>query len=255
LRQCEWCRSGQYNQCQLIATHGYSRDGGGLAEFTVVPRSMAHKLPDGVGAQQGALVEPMAVATRAVSRSQAKPGQTVVVHGGGPIGVGALLTLKARGDIQVIMSEPSPARRAMLTRLGADHVLDPKSVNVVETIRALTGGRGADASIDAAGVPAAFKTALASTAPLGYLVVVALHMEPFQFNPMYLLAGEVNVTGSKTYCNDFPEVIRLMARGAYPLDGWVTTAPFDGFIDQGIVPLASQQGTKIMIDVAGTARR
>ena len=93
--KCEWCHAGNYNHCPLGAIHGYSRDGGGLAEFTVVLRSMAHKLPDGVTARHGALVEPMAVSYHAVARAHPKAGQTVAVHGGGPIGVGALLALKA----------------------------------------------------------------------------------------------------------------------------------------------------------------
>ena len=253
--RCAWCRAGQYNHCPLGAIHGYNREGGGLAEFTVIPRSMAHKLPEGVTARHGALVEPMAVSYHAVARAQAKPGQTVVVHGAGPIGVGALLSLKAIGDIRVIISEPSPERRATVSRLGADQVLDPKTQNVVEAIRNLTDGRGADASIDAAGIPAAFKAAMASTAALGTLVVVAMHMEAFSFNPIMLLAGEVNVTGSRTYCHEFPKVMDLMARGAYPLDGWVSTIPFDGFILQGIVPLNHQQAMKIMVDVAGVGAK
>ncbi len=248
--RCAWCRAGQYNHCPLGAIHGYNREGGGLAEFTVIPRSMAHKLPEGVTARHGALVEPMAVSYHAVARAQAKPGQTVVVHGAGPIGVGALLGLKAIGDIRVIISEPSPERRATVSRLGADQVLDPKNQNVVESIRNLTDGRGADASIDAAGIPTAFKAAMASTAALGNLVVVAMHMEAFSFNPIMLLAGEVNVTGSRTYCHEFPKVMDLMARGAYPLDGWVSTIPFDGFLVQGVVPLNHQQAMKIMVDVA-----
>jgi (R,R)-butanediol dehydrogenase / meso-butanediol dehydrogenase / diacetyl reductase len=244
--KCEWCFTGFYNHCPLGAIHGYSRDGGGLAEFTVVLRSMAHKLPEGVTARHGALVEPMAVSYHAVERARPNAGDTIAVHGGGPIGVGALLALKALGNIRVIVSEPSPDRRAILSRLGADHVLDPGAVNVVEAVRELTGGRGA------AGVGPAFKAALASTASLGTLVVVAMHMEPIKFQPLMLLAGEVNVTGSRTYCNDFPVVIDAMAHGAYPLDGWVSTVPFEGFIEQGVVPLQSQKAMKIMVDVGAS---
>jgi (R,R)-butanediol dehydrogenase/meso-butanediol dehydrogenase/diacetyl reductase len=250
---CYWCGIGQYNHCPRPAVHGYNREGGGLAEFTVVPRAMVHKLPGGISAQQGALVEPMAVAYHAIVRAQPQSGQTFVVHGGGPIGVGAFLTLKAMGDIQVIVCEPSAQRRQILSRLGAEHLLDPAGVNVAEAIRDLTKGRGADGSIDAAGVPAAFKAALASTAPMGNLVVVAMHMEPFPFNALSLLAGEVNITGSKTYCHDYPAVIDLMTRGAYPVDGWVSTIPMDGFIERGILPLSHQALTKIMVDVAGRA--
>ena len=84
-------------------------------------------------------------------------------------------------------------------------------------------------------------------------MVVAMHMQPVEFHPLVLLGGEVNITGSRIYCNDFPKVIALMERGAYPLDGWVSTVPFDGFIDRGIVPLNDQQAMKILIDVAGAS--
>src|SRR5262249_56245616 len=101
---------------------------------------------------------------------------------------------KALGDIEVIISEPSAERRAILSRLGAGHLLDPRSVNVVEAIRELTGGGGADAAIDAAGGPHAVKAALARPAPMGHLGGGAVPMEPFPFHPLSLFAGEVTLT-------------------------------------------------------------
>lgn len=246
---CLYCRSGQYNHCGLLAFHGYNRAGGGLAEFTVVRRSMAHALPHRLTAEQGAVIEPLAIAYATVNRCRVEAGQTVAVHGAGPIGIGVYLTLRRRG-LRVIMSDPSPARRAVLKALGAETILDPREANVVSAIRDLTGGRGAHASIDAAGVPAAFRAALDGTAVDGNVVVVAIHTRPLEIDPMQILMSEARITGVALSCGAFPSVIAEMAAGAYPLEGWVEKIAFDGLIRDGFERLHRQDGVKLLVDVA-----
>src|SRR2546421_7076123 len=160
--RCLHCGLGQYNHCPSLAIHGYNRAGGGLAEYTVVKRRMAHALPPGVSALQGALIEPLAIAWHTVNRCAVSAGQMVAIHGAGPIGAGAFLTLRRRG-VEAIVVDPSPARRSALAGLGAKQLLDPSACDVVAAIRDLTGGRGADASIDAAGGAEALAAVLAGT--------------------------------------------------------------------------------------------
>jgi (R,R)-butanediol dehydrogenase/meso-butanediol dehydrogenase/diacetyl reductase len=248
---CLYCGLGQYNHCPVLAIQGYNR-AGGLAEYTVVERRMAHALPAGVSALQGALIEPLAIAWHTANRCAVSAGQTVAIHGAGPIGAGAFLTLKARG-VEAILVDPSPARRAALTRLGARTVIDPTTCDVVAAIRDLTGGRGAHASIDAAGGPSAFAAMLHGTRVDGTAVVVAIHHEPVVIPPFDLLMPEVHLTGVALSVNAFPAVIAEMARGSYPLAGWVETIPFEGVIEQGIERLRRQEGMKIVVDVAGGA--
>ncbi len=247
---CMYCTSGRYNHCGQLAFHGYNRASGGLAQFSVVRRSMAHKLPQGMTGQQGALIEPMAISYRTAARCGVEAGQSVVIHGGGPIGVGVYFTLRRRG-VRVILVDPSPLRRAALARLGAQIVLDPNDGDVVSAIKDLTGGRGADTSVDAAGVPAAFKAALLSTAVDGRLVVVAIHTRPIEIAPMEMLMSEVHVSGIALSCNNFPSVIAEMAAGSYPPEGWVETIPFEQLIHAGFERLHRQEGMKILVDVGG----
>jgi (R,R)-butanediol dehydrogenase/meso-butanediol dehydrogenase/diacetyl reductase len=246
---CLDCTSGRYNHCSLLAFHGYNRNGGGLAQYTVVRRSMAHKLPSSMTATQGALIEPMAIAWRTADRCQIESGQTAVIHGGGPIGIGVYFTLKRRG-VRVIMSDPSPARRAVLKSLGVETVLDPRERDVVSAIKDLTGGRGADSSVDAAGVPASFQASLKGTAVDGTVVVVAIHTRPLEIGAMDILMSETRLTGVALSCNAFPSVIREMAAGAYPEKGWVETIPFGGLIRDGFERLHRQEGTKILVDIS-----
>ena len=245
---CIYCGLGQYNHCPVVAFHGYNRAGGGLAQYTVVKRRMAHRLPPQVSAIQGALIEPLGIAWHTANRCQVEAGQTVAIHGAGPIGVGVFLTLRRRG-VEAIIVDPSASRRAKLAALGAKVLLDPGECNVVEAIRDLTGGRGTHASVDAAGVPQSFRAMLHGTRVDGTAVVVAIHHEPVAIPPFDLLMPEVRLTGVAMSVNAFPAVIDEMARGTYPLDGWVETIPFDAVIGSGFERLRRQEGMKIQVDV------
>ncbi len=249
---CLYCGLGQYNHCPLLAIQGYNR-GGGLAEYTVVQRRRAHPLPAGVSSLQGALIEPLAIAWHTANRCEVQAGEVVAIHGAGPIGAGLFLTLKRRG-VDAIIVDPAPTRRAALAGLGARVVLDPHACDVGAAIRDLTGGRGAHASIDAAGGASAFAAMLHGTRIDGTAVVVAIHHEPVRIAPFDLLMPEVRLTGVALSVNAFPAVIAEMARGSYPLAGWVETIPFDGLIEQGIGRLRRQQGMKIVVDIAGGSR-
>jgi (R,R)-butanediol dehydrogenase / meso-butanediol dehydrogenase / diacetyl reductase len=245
---CLYCTTGQYNHCNILAFHGYNRSGGGLAQFTCVKRSMAHKLPQSMTGMQGALIEPMAISYRTAERCGVEAGQTVVIHGAGPIGLGVHFTLR-RWGVKTILVDPSPERRAALAKIGIADVLDPRSGDVVSAIKDLTGGHGADASVDAAGVPVAFTAALRGTRVGGTLVVVAIHTLPIEIAPMDMLLTEVNIVGVALSCNTFPSVIEEMAAGTYPQEGWVETIPFAGLIENGFERLHRQQGMKILVDV------
>jgi (R,R)-butanediol dehydrogenase/meso-butanediol dehydrogenase/diacetyl reductase len=246
--QCRWCVAGQYNHCPILALHGYNRKGGGLADYTVVRRSMAHRLPRGMNAKQGALVEPLAIAWHTANRCGLEAGQTAAVHGAGPIGIGVYMTLKARG-VEVIMVDPSPVRRAMLTRLGARTVLNPNECDPIAAIRDLTAGRGAHASVDAAGVPASFNAMLHGTRVDGTAVVVAIHHHPVVIPPFDLLMPEIYITGVAMSVGAFPSVIDAMQRGDYPLQGWVETIPFENLVDKGLDRLRRQEGLKILVEM------
>jgi (R,R)-butanediol dehydrogenase/meso-butanediol dehydrogenase/diacetyl reductase len=139
----------------------------------------------------------------------------------------------------------------VLKALGAETQLDPTTTDVVSAIRDLTRGLGADASVDAAGVPAAFSAALLGTAVDGTAVVVAIHAQPIVIPPFDLLMSEVRITGVAMFCNTFPSVIAEMAAGAYPTTGWVETIPFAGLVSDGFERLHRQEGMKLLVDVAG----
>jgi threonine dehydrogenase-like Zn-dependent dehydrogenase len=117
----------------------------------------------------------------------------------------------------------------------------------------LTDGRGAHASVDAAGVPAAFHAMLHGTRVDGTAVVVAIHHLPVVIPPFDLLMPEVSITGVAMSANAFPSVIDAMAKGMYPLDEWVEIIPFDTVLNRGLERLRRQEGLKILVDVGSSS--
>ncbi|MFK4762101.1 2,3-butanediol dehydrogenase [Microbacterium sp. ZW T5_45] len=244
--ECPACRRGLYNVCQKIGFHGLSSDGGGMAEFTTVDASKLHVLPESVDLRMGALVEPMSVAWHAVSRSGVEAGGSALIAGAGPIGIGVWFALKARGVENVLVSEPSADRRAIIAALGAE-VVDPVNEDLSAAVSAISGGDGVDVAFDAAGAGPAVTSALASLVPGGRVVVVAIHERPMQFLPTQLVMAETDIAGALAYLpEDFDAVIEAMSRGAYDTTGWVEEMPLEGVVD-AIHMLRGGAGAKILV--------
>lgn len=248
-RQCESCRRGLFNICRSLAFHGLSAATGGLSEFTVVGADAVHPLPASVSLELGALVEPMAVGHHAVTLSGLEPGDLTVVAGLGPIGIGLWFALQAAGITDVVVSDPSPERRAALTRLGAENVIDPREDDVRSVAFDLTGGAGAPVVFDAAGVGAAISSGLDALAPRGKVVVVGIHEKAMELNPTSLLLGETSIVGSIVYLDeDYTAVIQAMADGHYATGGWVSHNTLDGLLD-AYTDLRAGRQMKILIDL------
>lgn len=249
---CPRCHAGFAHLCRKIAFHGLHRAGGGLSERTTVRRDMIHVLPDGVSDLHGALVEPMAVAAHAAGRTGATAGETVLVVGAGPIGLGALLALRAKG-IKAVISDPSAVRRDAARRLGADVVLDPGADDVPAAVRDLTGGLGAAGAVEAAGVGPALTTSLRALRPDATAVIVSMHTALLSFPAGLLVRNEVALTGSMIYSRrEFDEVIAAMAGGAYPLDGWVETISLGSVLD-GLQRMRAQRANKLVVAIQAGA--
>ena len=244
---CAACEIGAFGACLKIAFHGVSSDGGGMAEYTVVEASMLHKLPENVGLRMGALVEPMAVGWHAVDISGIQPGQTALIVGAGPIGVGLMFALKAHGIDKIVVSEPSEDRRAAIAHLGAEVTVDPINGDLKSAVMELSDGRGADFAFDAAGVGRALPQVISLLRPHGALVIVALHEQGFDFNPVSLLWQETRMISSRCYTHqDYDAVIEAMSQGLYSDKGWVTEVDLDDAA-QALEDLRRARGMKILI--------
>ena len=244
---CVACLAGGYMKCPQIAFEGIQGQSGGMAEHKIVDADQCFVLPDGVDLRLGALVEPMAVAWRGVSHARPTPDGGAVVVGGGPIGIGAYVALKAAGVKTVVVSEPSAFRREVLARVGVEHVVDPVTESLVDRVRELTDGLGAEVGIDCAGVPQAFNEALTALRFDGRMIVVASYEAPIELH-YSSLAGEKSIRSSAVYTReDFRAVIESMQHGLYPADaGWVEVVGFDD-VKGALQDLRNGIGMKVLV--------
>ncbi|NKI11002.1 butanediol dehydrogenase, partial [Salmonella enterica subsp. enterica serovar Infantis] len=153
---------GAYNLDENMGFLGLAGGGGGFSEYVSVDTELLHKLPDELSYEQGALVEPSAVALYAVRSSKIQAGDTAAVFGCGPIGLLVIEALKAAGATDIYAVELSPERQAKAEELGAI-VVNPANYEdvVAELVRRTNGG--VDVSFEVTGVPVVLRQAIQST--------------------------------------------------------------------------------------------
>jgi L-iditol 2-dehydrogenase len=156
---CAMCQKGKYNLCENMIWLW-----GAYAEYINVPARMVlvnmQEIPRHVSYEEAAIVEPLACVLHGLEEARLKLGDTVAVIGAGPIGLLHLLTAKKMGVSKVIIIDLVEERLNLAERLGADETINGGEVNAVESVRQLTGGYGADAAIEAIGLPSTWEQAL-----------------------------------------------------------------------------------------------
>ena len=158
--ECISCRKGFVNHCENMGEIGFTMPGA-MAEYISVRERYCWKLDElaeRLGSEQealvmGAMVEPTGVSYQGLFNRTGTwlPGHHVVIFGAGPIGLAAEALAIAAGASHVIVVDPSASRRAIASRMGASHVLDPTTGDLNDAILELTRGRGADYVVECAG--------------------------------------------------------------------------------------------------------
>ena len=217
---CRFCSEGRWNICRDYIVLGETDDlPGGTAGTVVVPGDHVHRLPPGIDASTGAVVQPIAVAYHAVAhRARVVAGETVVVIGGGAIGLGVLMAATDAGA-RTIVVDTLDYRLELARALGADRTINAQQ-DVVAAVLDATDGYGADAVFEAvgAGQDHLFEQGLASTARGGRLVVVGLKSPSVEFDLGALKWGEKAILGSQAHPHAFGDVIERVASGAFPAE-------------------------------------
>ena len=182
-----------------------------FAQRVVVPSRNLVALPDGMLLPHGALVEPVAVATHAVGRLGTASGP-VLVTGGGPIGQSVVLALLRAGSGPVLVSEPTPARRELITRLGATP-LDPAAGALRDQVLAAVG-EPAVAAVDAVGTSGSVSDCLTATVPGATVCLVGMATPRLELPAFEISTAERTLVGSFTYSSTDFEAALLAVAGA-----------------------------------------
>ncbi len=223
---CLDCQRGDFYLCpnkSFTGLFGTSALGGGLGDLVLLKDYQAIPLGN-LTPEQGAVVEPAAVALHAILELGVDPGDTVLVVGCGPIGCLVIMAAQAAGAAVVLACEPNPGRAAVAVDLGAVLVDAVTPAEQLEQIRALAPARApVNIAFDCAGKDGTMDLCIGAVKTGGRIGVVAGHMpsrkltvEPIQHKP-------VSIIGSLAYTQTaWDRTLALMNAGKYPAERIVT---------------------------------
>lgn len=242
---CWYCRSGHTNLCDRFVHIGSMRDGG-AAEFCVVPERLVYRVPETMPFETAALTEPLACVLNGTRQAAVHPGESVLVLGGGPIGLLYVMLFKAAGANPLIVSEPAPHRAEWARSLGADEVIDPRESDVADAVHELTEGRGADVAVDSVG--ALLGDAVRSVRKAGRTFVFGLNERVEQsLRPAALAYGEISISGVYIARGTFPLAVSLLTENRLGFDRLVTHSLRLEQFDEAIELLRTGEAVKALV--------
>jgi threonine dehydrogenase-like Zn-dependent dehydrogenase len=249
--RCRFCRAGYPNVCvdYLVLGEDVSRPGA-CAEYVKVPESQCHPLPAHVSSAEGALVQPLAIAHHAVDRGRIDAGETVLVIGAGPIGLGVTRIARGRGA-RTLVVDPLAYRLGIARRFGAEAAVTPDEAE--REVLDRTDGYGADVVYECVGgaQTETFRQACRLAAGRGRVVVVGSFKQDEAPLPIVSFKfRELEIIGSQGHPRTFGPTLALIASAALPAAELIThRLPLDRVAD-GFALLAdrAENVLKIVIE-------
>ncbi|AMG82931.1 MULTISPECIES: NAD(P)-dependent alcohol dehydrogenase [Microbacterium] len=211
-RRCDFCRAGDYNLCPQMAFYATPPVDGAFCDYVLIQDDFAYDVPDSISDHAAALMEPLSVGIAAAQKGGIKVGDTVLIAGGGPIGIITAQVAKAFGAVDVVIADINPARRELAASYGA-RTIDPAADSTVEL--------EANVFIDASGATPAIVNGIRSTRAGGTVVLVG-SADEFPLSVPEVAMRELNVTGIFRYTGTWPIARALLESGQVELDSLVT---------------------------------
>lgn len=221
-RRCGQCKRGDYHLCPDVTFMATPPDDGALAEYVRWPADFAYTLPETVSIREGALCEPLSVGVHACRRGSVGVGDTVVITGGGPIGLLVMEAARAAGASEILLSDVVPEKLMLAADRGADRTIDASEEALEAAVNEYTDSRGADVAIEASGAPAAIRSATDTVRRGGTVVLIGLPTDgEIPLDTLAIIDDELDVHGSFRYANTYPAAISLLADGTVDVEGIV----------------------------------
>jgi alcohol dehydrogenase len=232
--KCRACKAGMLSACEHAAIFGngplFGALDGAQADLVRVPYAgvTLHHIPEGLSDEQVLFAGDIlptaysAVAGLAPGSRGARPGDTVVIFGAGPVGLCAVASAKVFGPARIIVVDMEEYRLNMATRLGADIVVDASTDDVRKLVKEATAGWGADYVVEAVGKQETLNNAVAISAPGGVVSVVGVFQQPVSINAPRMLSKNTTITIGLGDLGRIQELIDLIAAGSLDLTPLIT---------------------------------
>jgi threonine dehydrogenase-like Zn-dependent dehydrogenase len=223
---CLYCIKGLRWLCQPHDIYGFHTcTQGGMAEYMKYPvKSINYQLPKGHSWEHLAFVEPLSCAVHGVERAAVQFGDTIVVSGCGPIGLGMVAAAKAKSPGRVIALDMMDSRLDIARDCGADIVINPSKEDAVQKVLDICGGYGCDVYMEATGHPSSVEQGLMMTRKMGNFVEFSVFGKKTEVD--WTIIGdtkELNILGGHlSGLNGYEQAIKMIASGKLPMDSLIT---------------------------------
>jgi L-iditol 2-dehydrogenase/threonine 3-dehydrogenase len=247
---CAPCRRGAHHICDELKVRGFQSPGVAQDLFVTEADNLV-TLPDDFTFEQGAFVEPIAVAVHAAERAGDLDSRNVAVLGAGPIGNLVAQVCRCRGA-RVLITDVSDYRLKVARECGIEATSNATAESLVEASRSAFGATGFDIAFDCAGVEATISSAIAAINKGGKIIVVAVFEDKPPLDLALLGDRELTMTGTLMYQRpDYEEAVRRIANGEVitgPLES--RHFPFEQYADAyAFIEQEGERCLKVFIDL------
>ncbi len=247
---CGPCRRGDWHICEQLRVRGFQAPGV-AQELFLAPAGAIVPLGEAMTPEQGAMVEPVAVAVHAAGRAGAESGRNVVVLGAGPIGNLTAQVLRSRGA-RVLVTDLSAHRLAIARSCGVEQVSDAGGESLADAARRAFGDEGFDAAFECAAAEPAVNAAIENLTKGGTVVLVGVFAERPRVDLGLVQDRELTLIGTLMYQRgDYEEAIRAISSGKvaleplmgphYPLERYAEAYEF--------IDARGEEAMKVFVDV------
>lgn len=245
---CRPCREGKKQNCEHLYALGVNTNGG-FAEYCVAPQSQCYLMNQDVDLDIAAMAEPLACAIHGIDRASIKPGQNVLVVGGGAIGMLMVQLAKLSGAAKVLLSEPVEVRQQLGLEVGADAVINPLKEDIGEVIKAVCGTDGVDVVIECVGNPRAVAQAIAAAGSgatvLLFSVPVVGSTVPLPLMDVY--KKELHIVGSIINPDTHQRAVDLINSGRLEIKKLITHVFDIEHLEQAIQCQMGNESIKVIV--------
>lgn len=222
---CQKCVEGRYNICENYGKEGLHRQyghnyTGADATYVVHGVKTVFRLPDGLGFDEGALIDPASIALHVANRGSVQPGDTVAITGAGAIGLlsGDAALIRGAGRV-IVVGRGSRLQKA--AELGFETV-DSAAGDPVGVVRGMTDDLGVDVVLECAGVPETVRWALGMLRRGGRCAVVGIPTQGVEIAMQGLVLDELELVGSRASAGEMRRVMPHVAQGRMRVSEMIT---------------------------------
>lgn len=226
---CSFCTSGRQNLCRDMIHIGHAQGWGEMgfypgaySEYCIGWADMLHKIDGPIGYDEASMADILCVAVHAIGRAQQVEGKDIFCIGGGPAGLSSAQVAMAKGARSVVISDPSPVARRVISHYDGITVVDPADSNAPEIV--LNSGKSGKFSvvIDSVGDSDTFSTAMDLLADSGTYINLAVHDTEVTLNLMKIGTERNLTTSSNAFYRDIDEAVELLNSGKINVKPWIT---------------------------------